>query len=88
MRGVIDESLKSAIVAGGVAAYTRDAAAADSAAQARTPSGGVGYVQLEIRTDTLYSLIHRNVLVIEDLRGLDRQTKSWIRKQLLDTLLL
>lgn len=85
MRGVVDESIQSAIVAGNVATYTP---AADNAPLAQRRSGSGGYVQLEIRTDTLYSLIHDRALVIEDLRGLDRQTKSWIRKQLLDTLLL
>jgi hypothetical protein len=43
---------------------------------------------LEIRSDTLYGLINDKTLVIEDLRGLDQQAKSWIRKRLLETLLL
>jgi hypothetical protein len=50
-------------------------------------SANAGYVRLEIRRDTLFSLINNRALVIEDLRGLDRQAKIWIKQRLLETLL-
>ncbi len=46
------------------------------------------YIRLEIRTDTLYNLLNKKSLVIEDLRGLDQQTQIRIKQLLLATLLL
>jgi hypothetical protein len=47
-----------------------------------------GYIRLEIRSETLYSLLNNKSLVAEDLRGLDQQAKIRIRQLLLETLLL
>jgi hypothetical protein len=44
------------------------------------------YVQLEIPMETLQRLIERKALVIEELRGLDRQTRGCIRQLLIDNL--
>lgn len=89
MRGVIDEFADSAIGAASAPVYERIAEHADTAAKAaHHRRASAGYVRLEIRTDTLYGLINDKTLVIEDLRGLDQQAKSWIRKRLLETLLL
>lgn len=85
MRGIVDESTDSAIRSGGAPAFGRSAVP-DPLTRPHPQHGNVSYVRLEIRTDTLYSLINNRVLVIEDLRGLDRQAKSWIRKRLLDAL--
>jgi hypothetical protein len=59
----------------------------DESAGAPLPPANTGFVRLEIRSDTLYSLISEKALVIEDLRGLDRPAKNWIKQRLLDSLL-
>jgi hypothetical protein len=88
MRGVVDEFADAAIGAGGAAVYACDADNSGTSVQTHPRRANTNYVRLEIRTDTLCSLINDKTLVIEDLRGLDRQAKRWIRKRLLETLLL
>lgn len=41
------------------------------------------YLRLEIKMKTLTDLIARNVLVVEDLRCLDRSTKIYLKQLLL-----
>ena len=88
MRGVGDDFADSAIGTASAAVYDSSADNADTYMAAHPRRVNASYVRLEIRTDTLFSLINDKTLVIEDLRGLDRQAKRWIRKRLLDTLLL
>jgi hypothetical protein len=88
MRGVVDEFADAAIGAGGSAVYDCDADNPGPSLQAAPRRANTSYVRLEIRTETLFSLINDKTLVIEDLRGLDRQAKRWIRERLLETLLL
>ena len=45
------------------------------------------FIRLEIRSDTLSSLIQNRAIMIEDLCGLDRKTKYYLQKVLLKTLL-
>lgn len=87
MRGVTDEFADSAIGAGSAPVFDCNADHAETTVRAQPRRASAGYVRLEIRTDTLYGLINDKTLVIEDLRGLDQQAKSWIRKRLLEALL-
>ena len=43
--------------------------------------------RIEIRSETLSSLIQNRAIMIEDLCGLDRNAKHYMQKVLLDTLL-
>ncbi len=56
----------------------------DSAAPAQRAN--THYIRLEIRTDTLYTLINNRSLAIEDLRGLDQQAQIRIKQLLLDAI--
>ncbi len=86
MRLYFDEFTGSAPLSG-ARAYESDALIPDQSALAQSRPANAGYVRLEIRRDTLFSLINNRALVIEDLRGLDRQAKSWLKQRLLETLL-
>lgn len=85
MRSFVDNSTDSPALGRGTSACDCNVLAPKDSARTQSHAG---YVQLEIRTDTLYNLIDNKALVIEDLRGLDRQAKIWIRNRLLETLLL
>lgn len=87
MRIYKDEFTDSAVVAGSARAYGGRRPAAEKSLRAQAGSANVNYVRLEIRSDTLYNLINDKALVIEDLRGLDRQAQRWVRQRLLDALL-
>ena len=45
------------------------------------------FIRLEIRSETLSSLIQNRAIMIEDLCGLDRKAKYYLQKILLETLL-
>ena len=45
------------------------------------------FIRLEIRSETLSSLIQNRAIMIEDLCGLDRKAKYHLQKILLETLL-
>ncbi len=85
MGGFVDDGTRSADPA---LPYGSDAAIYSNAANGQARREKARYVRLEIRTDTLFSLIHSKSLVIEDLRGLDGNAKRCIRQLLLDTLRL
>lgn len=88
MSGVVEEFTDAAILAGSAPVYDRNADTSDTSLRTHPRRASTSYVRLEIRTDALCSLLSNKSLVIEDLRGLDRQAKIWIRKRLLETLLL
>lgn len=46
------------------------------------------FIRLDIKLETLRALIATKVLVVEDLRGLDRSTKKNIKQLLLDNLMV
>lgn len=52
----------------------------------RAPEDNSEYVRLEIRADTLQAMIKNKPLFVEDIRGLDRQAKSWVKRILLENL--
>jgi hypothetical protein len=82
----VDDCTHSADPAQGALPYGSDTAVSSNAATGQVRRDNSRYVRLEIRTDTLYSLINTRSLVIEDLRHLDGQAKRYIRQFLLDTL--
>jgi hypothetical protein len=45
------------------------------------------FIRLEIRSETLSSLIQNRAIMIEDLCGLDRKAKHYLQKVLLESLL-
>ena len=45
------------------------------------------FIRLEIRSETLSSLIQNRAIMIEDLYGLDGKAKYYLKKILLETLL-
>ena len=45
------------------------------------------FIRLEIRSETLRSLIQNRTIMIEDLYGLDGKAKYYLKKILLETLL-
>ena len=45
------------------------------------------FIRLEIRSETLSSLIQNRAIMIEDLCGLDKKAKYYLQKILLETLL-
>lgn len=88
MGGYVDDGTRSADPAQGALPYGSDAAICSDAATGQAQRKKARYVRLEIRTDTLFSLIHNKALVVEDLRGLDGNAKRCIKQLLLDTLRL
>ncbi|MCB1705255.1 MAG: hypothetical protein KDI17_10345 [Halioglobus sp.] len=87
MRRCDDETRATSVFTGAGRACDYRVQARDTAEHARARSPADSYVRLEIRSDTLYALIHDRALVVEDLRGLDGTAKNWIRRRLLETLL-
>lgn len=88
MGSFVDNGTHSPVPAQGALPYGRESGAPGKTAAGRGRREKARYVRLEIRTDTLYSLLNSRSLVIEDLRGLDGQAQRCIKQLLLDTLLI
>jgi len=88
MGSCVDNGSHSPPPAQAAAPYIGEGGASVGSATSRRRREKAPYVQLEIRTDTLFSLLYSRSLVIEDLRGLDGQAQRCIRQLLLDTLRL
>lgn len=87
MRRFDDEPRSTSVLTGIERAYDYRVQTGVPAEHPPARSATVSYVRLEIRSDTLFSLIHDRAVVVEDLRGLDGKAKNWIRRRLLETLL-
>ncbi|CAA0114593.1 Uncharacterised protein [Halioglobus japonicus] len=86
MRLQIDKPADSAELTVATNSYGVAPQACNSATATQTQAANIGYIRLEIRSDRLFSLIDDKALVVEDLRGLDRKAKNWIKQRLLQTL--
>ena len=84
----VKDSTKPASSAQSAPTYDHKEAVAEESGRGQSRYANPGYVLLEIRRDTLYELIHKKWVVIEDLRGLDMDAKRGIERMLLESLRL
>ncbi|MDG2273062.1 MAG: hypothetical protein P8L39_12200 [Halioglobus sp.] len=87
MRVLDAEITGSASLAENRQVFDRSAGSARARRRSRSHSTENQFIRLEIRSDTLSSLIQNRAIMIEDLCGLDRKTKYYLQKVLLETLL-